>query len=296
LKRWWPIALVLVLASALYFRSLGTAPVSIGGDEARFATVAWSIATTGRDPAANRLPLFFHMSESLSGGDAGARWYQPLLFYLMALVFRVVPVGEGAMRIPTAVIGIADVFLIYCVARQLFGDRFWAAMTALMLAFSPAHFIFSRQALDYICPLPFVLGWLWCLLTALETGSVWLTLCAGLLLGAGFYSYIAAWVIMPLLLLLTWVAAFQSKQAAWRGALAATIGFALPVVAVAPWLWRHPEMWRDIVGRYKVYDARHLSLLQGAKDFLSYKTRRNGCRSTGITSTPRTCSFRVART
>jgi hypothetical protein len=38
----------------------------------------------------------------------------------------------------------------------------------------------------------------------------------------------------------------------------------------APWLWSHPDMLRDTIGRYNVYDVRHLSPLQGVKDFLNY--------------------------
>ena len=42
------------------------------------------------------------------------------------------------------------------------------------------------------------------------------------------------------------------------------------MLILVPWLWAHPEMWRDTIGRYKVYDAQHLSPLQGVKDFLNY--------------------------
>src|ERR1700730_14573257 len=182
---------------------MGTVPVYIGGDEARFATVASAIASTGRDLAGIRLPLFFHLSDSLAE-EGGTRWYQPVLFYLMALAFRFLPVTEQSMRLPTAVIGVLDVFLIYAVARRLLGDRRWAAVAALLLALSPAHFIFGRQALDYICPLPFVLGWLWCVMVAVETGSLWMSFASGVILGVGCYSYIASWALMPLLLLLTW--------------------------------------------------------------------------------------------
>jgi hypothetical protein len=163
-----------------------------------------------------------------------------------------------------------DTFLIYAVARHLFQNARDPTLAGLMLALSPAHFIFSRQALDYICPLPFVLGWLWCLLTSVQTGSVWRSLGTGMMLGVGFYSYIAAWVMMPLYLALTWIVQRDSGRGGRARAVAAVAGFALPVLILVPWLWSHPEMWRDTVGRYKVYDAQQLSPLQGAKDFLNY--------------------------
>jgi 4-amino-4-deoxy-L-arabinose transferase-like glycosyltransferase len=177
------------------------------------------------------------------------------------------------MRLPSAIIGVLDVWLIYFVARRLFADRVSATLAAVLLALSPAHFIFSRQALDYICPLPFVLAWLWCVVAASETGSVRMSLASGVILGLGFYSYIASWATMPLLLLITWGALYRSVPSPGRPVLAATIGFALPVLVAMAWLAIHPEMWRDTVARYKVYDARQLSPLQGLKGFVSDNVR-----------------------
>jgi 4-amino-4-deoxy-L-arabinose transferase-like glycosyltransferase len=261
----WPIIVVLLATSVVYFHALGTAPAYIGGDEARFATGAWSLATTGRDLAGNRLPLFFHMPETLASGDGGARWYQPLLFYAMAVGFRIAPFTEQSARMPSVVIGILDVFLIYGAACRVLGDRRPAILAALLLAFSPAHMIFSRQALDYVWPVPFALAWLWCLTASLQTGSRWLAFAAGAILGVGFYSYIASWVTMPLLLLLTWIAQRRAAANAAPQIIAATLGFVCPVLVAAVWLGFHPEMWRDTIGRYNVYDARHLSMLQGLK-------------------------------
>jgi 4-amino-4-deoxy-L-arabinose transferase-like glycosyltransferase len=271
----WPIAAVLIATGVLYFHALATVPIYIGGDEARFATAASSIASSGRDLAGNRWPLFFHLTEALTVDEAGTRWYQPLLFYLMALTFQFLPVSEYSMRLPIAAIGVLNVFLIYLVAVRLFGDRRWAALSALLLALTPAHFIFSRQALDYLCPLPFVLGWLWCTTRAVETGSVRLSLASGVILGVGFYSYIAAWALMPLLLMLSWLAYGRSGANPTRCSIAAAAGFAVPVLVAIVWLGLHPVMWRDIAGRYNVYDARQPSSPSSVTDWLAYDRIRD---------------------
>ena len=78
-----------------------------------------------------------------------------------------------------ALTGIADVILIYFVAKRLLGSTRFAAIASAGLALTPAHLIFSRQALDYMLPLPFVLGWLLCLLIVLERPSVKAALLAG---------------------------------------------------------------------------------------------------------------------
>src|SRR2546426_4013998 len=267
---WLMIAAVLCATCVMYFYNFGDAPIYLGGDEARIATHAYSIATTGTDLNGRRMPLFVNMTDSPDSKEGSTRWYQPVLFYLEALVLKFLPLSESSIRIPTAVIGILDVFLMYLLARRLFPDTLYPALAAVTLAVSPAHFIFSRQALDYICPLPFVLGWLLCLAAFLETGSARLSLLAGLLLGVGFYSYIAAWAMMPVYLLLTWMAQLQSRRASPQSLIAAGVGFALPLLILVPWLWWHPDMLRDTIGRYQLYDVRHLSPLQGVKDFLNY--------------------------
>jgi 4-amino-4-deoxy-L-arabinose transferase-like glycosyltransferase len=267
---WWPIVLVLCLSSILYFHAFGETPVYLGGDEVRFATEAASIAASGRALNGDRLPLFVHMADGIAANDGSTRWYQPTLFYLIAIVLRFRPLTEASVRIPTAIVGLLDVLLIFVVARRLFRSTSYAALAAIVLALSPAHLIFSRQALDYVCVLPFVLGWLACLTAYLDTGRVGLSLTGGLLLGLGFYSYIAAWMLMPACLLLTWMVQLRRQPRAWRAALAAGIGFAVPLVVLVPWLWAHPEMLRETIGRYKIYDVRHLSPLQGIKDFLGY--------------------------
>lgn len=219
---------------------------------------------TGHDLSGNRLPLFFHLTD-----DAATRWYQPVLFYLSALVLMFLPLTETSIRIPTVMIGALDVLLIYGVSRRLFHSTWVAVAAGLLLALSPAHLIFSRQALDYICPLPFVLGWIWLLAICLDTGNVLAAFGAGLVLGVGFYSYLASWVMMPTYLCLTWVAVRASKRSR-RLSIAATVGMALPLFLLVPWLWLHPDMLRDTVGRYNLYDTRHLSPLQGVKEFLNY--------------------------
>ena len=59
--------------------------------------------------------------------------------------------------------------LLYLVALRLFSAAALALFSAVVLALTPPQVILSRQALDYVCPLPFMLGWLWFLIDYTET-------------------------------------------------------------------------------------------------------------------------------
>lgn len=260
---------VLVCAApvvAAYLFSLGSAPVYLGGDEAHFAIGGHSIATTGRNLNGDFLPLFFDLTDPQGDPQAmpwGATWYHPVMFYLVALVLKVLPLSEAAVRVPAALLGgLVIPLLTYAVARRMRLQRLSAVIAALMIALAPASVILSRQVLDYVCPLPFVLGWLWFLLDYLETGSRRAAVIAGVILGVGCYSYIASWAMMPALLAVTWLACWQ--RGGWRPLVWSTAGFAPAVLLIVPWLWSHPQMIQETVVRYQVLDSHRSPTPDGA--------------------------------
>ena len=269
MRRYLPLAVAIAIACVLSFYKFGTVPVNLGGDEAQFGINGYAIASTGHDVGGRYMPLFLNLAEPAAGIQSSTIWYQPTLFYLTAVVLKFVPLSEASVRLPTALIAIVDVVLLYVVALRIFGRRDLAIAAALMLALSPAHLIFSRQALDYICPLPFVLGWLWCVSSSLDADRRWLAAGAGVLLGLATFSYIAAWAFMPIFLALTWFVYWRSGRGV-VSMIAVTLGAAVPLGLASLWLLFHPEMLRDTVARYHLYDTRHLNWLQGVKDFSTY--------------------------
>jgi 4-amino-4-deoxy-L-arabinose transferase-like glycosyltransferase len=260
---------VVGVGALLYLPRLDKAPIYIGGDEAHFAVQAHAIAETGRDLNGRFLPLFINLHGPLGPRSASTRWYQPVNFYLLAAANTVLPFDEWSIRAPVAVIAVVSVALLYLLALRLFRDSRAAALAAVLLLLTPAYFIFSRQALDYLLPIPFVLGWLLCLVRSLDTGSVRVSFVGGLLLGAGVFSYLAAWVLMPLLLL-TGCSVLVFSRRRVTPAAAAVLGFALPVVLLAGWLGSHPEMMSQTLARYSSPGTSHLTPLQRVKDFVAY--------------------------
>ena len=255
-----PAAIIAAVAAPIYFWQLGTAP-TFGGDEARFAVHAHAIATTGRDLDGTVLPLLFRIYEY-------SFWYQPGLFYAIAAVLTVAPLAEWSARLPMALAGVADVILIYFVARRLLGSARYAAVAAIGLALTPAHLIFSRQALDYMLPVPFVLGWLLCLLIVLERASVAGALGAGALLGIAVYTHFSAWTMAPLYFLMSIGALVSSGRARAIGPFTAGCGIVLLPLAV--WLLQHPDFFAQTAQHYGLYDSRRFSALQGSREILNW--------------------------
>lgn len=246
--------------------------------------VGHSVATTGRNLNGDFMPLFFSLSDPTSDLQPmpwGNTWYQPLLFYIVAAALVVLPMSETVVRLPVALIGgLITPILLYLVANRLFKDRRLALLCAVLFALTPPQLILSRQALDYVCPLPFVLGWLWFLIEYTETRRLKSLVIGGLCLGLGFYSYIASWVMMPIYIALSVIVfwrvedrrspereigrGFRARsRVEWvRPLLASMAGYILPLLLFIPWLWTHPAMLRETFDRYQMSDQEQVSLIQ----------------------------------
>jgi 4-amino-4-deoxy-L-arabinose transferase-like glycosyltransferase len=244
--------LAVALTSALYLIGLDRLPIVLGGDEAQFAVHAESLARSGRDLNGTAFPVFIRIADPLVPNNNSGIWYQPLLFYVIAPFVKIFGVSEWAVRLPVALLALVDIWLIYAIGRRMFGDRRYAVGAALLLALTPAHLIVSRQALDYVAPLPFVLGWFLLLLQFLDTGDIRRIALAGFLIGAGLFSYIAAWVLMPIYLLFTTIAIWRSRWPRRPALAACAVGFALPAIALGLALAANQEMLSNTLLRYEV--------------------------------------------
>lgn len=244
---------ILALVSAFYLVALDRLPIVFGSDEAHFAIHAESLARSGRDLNGRALPVFVRITDPMVPNHSTQIWYQPMLFYLMTPFIGAFGVQEWTARLPVALVAIANLFLLFAIGRRLFGDSRYAVLAALILAVTPAHVIVARQALDYIVPLPFVLGWFLCLLRYLDSGRARDLAVGGWLLGAGMFSYIAAWVLMPCYVLLTAIAVWRSgRPSRGRDLAIGGAAFAIPAAVLAAALASTPDMLTSTLGRYQI--------------------------------------------
>ena len=242
---------VIVLAGFLYLRALDNVPVYLGWDEARMALQGHSIATTGRDLNGHRTPLFFHNTDPLITNNSSRMYWQPLLIYSIAGVLRFAPLAEWSVRLPIAVLGTLDVWLMFAIARRLFSNPWYAVLAAAMIALTPAHLLFARMATDYFCPVTFALLWLLCVVRLIHSDSRALPAITGLVLGVGLYWYIASWIIMPFFLAVTSVVLWHCRKPL-RMQVGLVVGFAVPLLALVPWVWWNPAMPGDTFNAYGV--------------------------------------------
>jgi 4-amino-4-deoxy-L-arabinose transferase-like glycosyltransferase len=237
--------LITLGAAALYLPGLEHAQAAPLRDEMYFAVTAHSVATTGRDPAGHLLPVYFPIGPV----ERPLMWFQPLLMYLIAGLLKVLPFSVQTIRLPMALLGVLDVVLTYAVAKSIVKRESPSIAAAVMMALTPAHLLFSRTATDYLLPVPFILGWLWCLRRYDETGRERVLLGGALLLGVGVYSLIASYFLMPFYALLTGAVLW------WRGAPLRRYGLVAagvigPMLAGALFVALHPGVIGEVLARY----------------------------------------------
>ncbi len=128
------IAIVL-LAAVLRLWNLSAFPAGLNADEAALGYNAYSLLQTGADEYGAKWPLVFK-----SFGD-----YKPGLFVYFIMPFvATLGLTELAVRLPSALFGVATVWMIYFLGKEVFKDKRVGLAAALLLAITPWHIHFSR--------------------------------------------------------------------------------------------------------------------------------------------------------
>lgn len=103
--------------------------------------------------------LYAEISQEILQGDLGANnipIYPPSFFYLNAIGQFLFGNTEFGNRFFTALLGSFSVFLIFLIGKKLF-HKTVGLFAASLLAFSPEHIIFSREALPFVVGMFFFL-------------------------------------------------------------------------------------------------------------------------------------------
>lgn len=163
----WLIILILVTGTFLRLYNLNNVPTHLTPDEASLGYNAYSILKTGKDEYGQWLPIVFK-----SFGD-----YKPGFYiYLTAPFVAILGLNEWSVRLPSALLGIFSVWLIFKITNLVFNQHKiilskWqfniSHITALVLALNPYHIQFSRGAWESQVALSFILTGTWLFLKSI---------------------------------------------------------------------------------------------------------------------------------
>jgi hypothetical protein len=155
LKKNYLLYIVLIFAIFIRFYKLGAIPISTYWDETAILLDAKSLANTGKDIHQNSI----FQTMFISYGD----YKLPVYIWLAGLSVKIFGATEMAMRLPSAIMGIATIFVASLIAVELFTAHTKSRVicfkknldlkivfltTALVVASSPWSVMFSRTGFE----------------------------------------------------------------------------------------------------------------------------------------------------
>lgn len=180
--------LITLLAAILRLWQLGHVPSSPDWDEASLGYNAYSLLHTGRDEYGNFLPVVLRSFED----------YKPALYaYLAVSAIALFDLTVFAIRLPSALLGIATVVITFFLVYELTKKESIALVSSLLLAISPWHIQFSRVAFEANIGLACIVFGVFCFLKGLKKPML-LSL-AACFFALSIYAYQSEKVFTPLL-------------------------------------------------------------------------------------------------
>jgi mannosyltransferase len=209
LPAWWPLAALTLLAAILRLSTLGAQ--SFWYDEA-FTPVHVLHPSLGAT-----LRSMVHTENT------------PPLWYLLAWAdSRLLGTGEYALRLPSALAGIATVPVAWAIGRELTARRATAIATAAFVAVNPLLLWYSQEARAYGLFVLFAALAMLCFLRALHAPTA-ARMAAFALSGslALLSHYFAVFLLIPMVLWLLWAHADRLRALAPAIGVLALVGLAL---------------------------------------------------------------------
>lgn len=200
--------LIIVIASFLRFYQLGSNPPSLNWDEVSLGYNAYSILKTGADEYGNRFPLSIRSFDD----------YKPPLYVYLSIPFiAVLGLNEFTVRLPSAMLGILSVVVIYFLAKVILTDmerkkkELISLLSAFFLAVSPWHLQFSRAAYEGNIGLFFVMLALLLFFYGIR-GRRTFFLLSSISFVMGMYSYHSFRLLVPLVILILFIIFFKDLK------------------------------------------------------------------------------------
>ena len=191
-------AVILVIGAFLRLFKLGVVPLGLQQDEASIGYDAFCLATYGIDRNGYPWPVY-----PITWGCGGG---SPLLIYLNVISIKLFGTGILKLRLIPAILGTATIQLLFATLREGFGEKSYRNEAALLgagfLAICPWHIILSRWSLDCnIMPFNMMVAVYLFILAARKKSTLLYALSAAAF-SVCMYSYGAATIVVPIVLLI----------------------------------------------------------------------------------------------
>lgn len=200
------IAFALIGISFLITRlwRLDCLPLGLHIDEAGMAYDAWSLANYGVDRWLKSWPVYL---DNYGAGQSS------LYAFLCAGLFKCFGYNVWLIRLPAVIFSALTLIFGTKLAIRIFpGERFMPVLAAALITFCPYMVMQSRFGLDCNLMLGASTVFLYCFVTAVETGCTWRYIAGGAAGGILLYTYALSYIILPLFLLLSLIYVIAVKK------------------------------------------------------------------------------------
>lgn len=215
-KRLTTIMLSIVILLGLLIRvyDLKGSPPSLYWDEMDVGYQAYSILKTGKDYFGNYPFLTVH---------SFADYRAPMLIYLTMPFVAFFGLDGISVRLPSALLGGLSILLVFLLVEELYKDRKTALIAALLIAFAPWNFQYSRIGFEAMLMLDFFLGGLFCFFKGLSNSRWFIP--AAILFSLNLFTYNTVKLFEPLILF-SFAAVYYRKVKLSRNLIIALVLFA----------------------------------------------------------------------
>lgn len=185
--------LIIIFSAFLRFYNLSGVPPGVNRDEASIGYTAYSLLLTGKDEYGQKFPISFQ-----SFGD----WKLPFYIYTTTIFVKIFGLSEIAVRLPSALFGLATVGLIFFLVKEFFGQNSakLALLTSFLVGISPWHLHLSRVESESNTAVFLVVLATFLFLKAIK-GKFWLILVSLILFALTYYTYAGNHIFTTLLVL-----------------------------------------------------------------------------------------------
>lgn len=204
-KKYIPgIILILSVIIGAFFRfyRIGQTPIGLYQDEAAIGYNAYSILKTGKDEFGKYSPVLFRSFTTFQS---------PIYTYLLVPLISLLGLTPLVVRFPSALLGTLTIPLLFLLVKKLsfkkYGSKL-AVISALFLAISPWHILYSRTAYETNIALFFLI--LGTLFFFYSIKKPWLFILSSISFAFSITAYRAEIFVVPVLLFILFLRFYKT--------------------------------------------------------------------------------------